>query len=98
MLHGDIFTMSDAPKTEVMHRSIPVPQDIVGALIGKNGSTIQWIQRNSGCEKVWVDAEPDDREALGHKWCHVRMLGAPNDHYNAVRMIMAAIMRCNKSE
>ena len=82
--------------TEAVHRSVPVPKALVGVIIGKNGSTIQWIQRNSGCEKVWVDAKPDERETLGYEWCHVRMLGTPNTNYNALRMIMATLARCAK--
>lgn len=78
---------------EPLFRSLPVPKAMVGALIGKDGSTIKWLQRNSGCERIWVDTNEDDREALGQSWCHVRMLGSPNDHYNATRMVMSVLMR-----
>jgi hypothetical protein len=78
---------------ELTCRTIPIPEEFVGQLLGKNGSTVQWIQRNSGCERVWIDTRIQEHETLGHKWCVLRTYGKPNDHYNALRMIMSVLAR-----
>ena len=86
-----IFKMEEAT-----YRTIPLPEKFVGAILGKDGATVKWIQRNSGCENVWVDTALQEHETLGHKWCVIKTLGNPNDHYNALRMIMSVLARCTK--
>lgn len=75
---------------EVVARTYPIPASMIGAVIGKQGKTAEWMRRNTEAE-IWID-DKTGNENLGHKWCHVRVRGTPQQHYNCVKMIWSATL------
>ena len=70
-------------------RSLPIPADMAGAIIGRNGVHIGNMIRISNVEAMWVDSE--EEENFGKKWCHVRMKGTPNAHYLATLLVISTL-------
>lgn len=78
--------MSDS---NISMRALPIPADMCGAVIGKNGVHIGNMIKHSGVDAMWVDTEEESN--FNKKWCHVRMKGNPRALYIATLLVISTL-------